>query len=89
MIFDIEGCKVECRDLSAYETDLSKGDLYVSDGKLFTCREIERESCEYPRKHCKHFPESGHPAFVFSEEKPQPHNGKDCYRVVAIDGEAL
>lgn len=91
MILTIEGCQVENLDQSTYDTHLSAGELYVHRGQLFTCREVEEQfgDCEYPKKHCKHFPDKGHPKFIFSEESHRPHNAKEAFKVVAIDGEKL
>lgn len=91
MIITIEGCQVETQDQPVYDTHIACGNLYVCRGQLFTCREVEEEfgNCEYPRKYCKHFPQNGHPKFIFSEGVPKPHDAKEAFEVVAIDGERL
>ncbi len=92
MLLEIEGCQLECLDATVYDTDIAPGDLFVSRGKLYTCREVERVEgeCEYPKRFCKHFPGKGHPKFVFAEEIFTPFDAKGfVYRVAAIDGEKL
>ena len=91
MLLTIEGCQLECLDNPVYETDLNIGDLFVSRGQLYTSRELERAvgECEYPKRFCKHFPDKGHPAFIFSEEKANPFDAKACHKVIAIDGENM
>jgi hypothetical protein len=91
MQFIIEGCQLDCLDETVYNTDLGVGELFVSRGQLFTSREVERAvgECEYPKRFCKHFPDKGHPAFIFSEETAKPLNAKGCHKVIAIDGEKM
>lgn len=89
MIIDVEGCQLECLDQSTYDTDLQPGELFVSRGKLFTCREVERSGCEYPKRFCTHFPTTGHPVFLFSEETAKPASSKEAHKVIAIDGEKM